>query len=116
MAQFAVLIYAPDSIHSLDATPEQLKECDEDYETLTASGSLRVAYALTPREHAVTVTAAGASEGAGRSGADVVAGFYVLEAGSIEDAVRLARNNPAVVTGGAIEVRPVHSGGIVAAG
>jgi hypothetical protein len=113
MPQFAVLIYAEDSAHAPTATKEQLRECDDDYEALRASGRMRLAYALTPRDLAVTVTADGRTDGTHLNGAHIVAGFYVLEAADIEEAARLARNNPAVLTGGAVEIRPVHSGGVV---
>jgi hypothetical protein len=113
MPQFAVLIYAGDSAHAIDATPEQLKACDDDYEALAASGRMRIAYALTPQESALTVTASGPAAGVRQTEGDIVAGFYVLDAADIDEAARLARNNPAVITGGAVEIRPVHSGGVV---
>jgi len=115
MPQFAVLIYAGESVHAPTATAAQLKECDDDYDALVASGRIRIAYALTPRDHAMTVTSAGRTAGSHQSG-DLVAGFYVLEAVDIDEAARLARNNPAVHSGGAVEIRPVHSGGVVAQG
>ena len=40
MAQYAVLIYAHDSAHSPDATPEDLQTCDHHAEELTADGSM----------------------------------------------------------------------------
>ena len=47
------------------------------------------------------------------AGADVVAGFYILNATDIDEAVELARKDPSILTGGGVEVRPVHSGGVV---
>ncbi|MFE6734066.1 YciI family protein [Microbacterium sp. NPDC057659] len=113
MPQFAVLIHVSDSAHAPDATPEELKECDDDYEALVASGRMSLAYALTPKEFAKTVRRTGDVEGVHRPDGDIVAGFYVIEAADIDEAARLARHNPAVLAGGAVEIRPVHSGGLV---
>jgi hypothetical protein len=40
---------------------------------------------------------------------EVVAGFYVIEAPDLDAALAIARRNPAVLNGGGVEVRPVHS-------
>lgn len=112
MPQFAVLIHADDSLHAPEATKEELRECDEHFEALVTTGTMRLAYALTPREHARTADARGVTSGPFRDG-HVVAGFYILEAPDIDEAIRLARKDPALLTGGAVEVRPVHSGGTV---
>ena len=45
----------------------------------------------------------------------VVAGVYVLEAADLDEAVRIAATNPVVRSGGGVEVRPVHSGGVIRA-
>lgn len=113
MPQYAVLIYADDSRHAPTATEAELRECDEHFESLVATGRMKLAYALLPREHARTLRAEGASEGPYHSTGHVVAGFYVLEADSLEGAIHLARKDPSLLTGGGIEVRPVHSGGVI---
>jgi hypothetical protein len=46
MAQYAVLIYAGDSAHAPDATPDDLRECDDHASELAAGGSMVAAYAL----------------------------------------------------------------------
>jgi hypothetical protein len=70
MPQYAALIYAPDSAHAPDATPEDLAECDD---------------------HAAELLAADAM-------------------------LRIARTNPVARTpGSGVEVRPVHSGGVIRA-
>jgi hypothetical protein len=43
----------------------------------------------------------------------VVAGFYVLEAPDVDTAVAIASTNDVISHGGGVEVRPVHSGGMV---
>jgi len=55
MAQYAVLIYANDSAHAPDATPEDIESCDRHSDDLTASDVMLAAYALTPRDMATSV-------------------------------------------------------------
>ncbi|MGW9267854.1 YciI family protein [Microbacterium sp. NPDC055599] len=112
MPRFAVLIYAGDSRHAPTATPEELQECDEHFDSLVASGRMRAAYALTPRSMARTLRADGPTDGPYGSG-DVIAGFYILDAADIDEAIHLARKDPSLLSGGGVEVRPVHSGGPV---
>jgi YCII-related domain len=75
---------------------------------------MHIAYALTPRNHARTIRAAGPADGPYGAGGDVIAGFYILNATDIDEALDLARKDPSILTGGGVEVRPVHSGGVVA--
>jgi hypothetical protein len=60
------------------------------------------AFALTPRELATSIT-----------GDRVVTRFYVLEAPDVDTAVAIAGTNNVIGQGGGVEVRPVHSGGMV---
>lgn len=113
MPQFAVLIYADDSAHSLDATPEQLAEPNGHGDELAASGAMRAAYAFTPRELARAVRADGVSEGPFIDTRQVVAGVYIIEADDLDAATAIAATNPAIRGDGGVEVRLVHSGGPV---
>ena len=114
MAQYAVLIYADDSAHAPDATPEALEESDRHGDELAASGSMLAAYALTPRGLARSVRAGGVTDGPFLDAREVVTGFYILEAPDLDAALTIARTNPVVRSGsGGVEVRPVHSGGSV---
>lgn len=115
MSQFAVLIYAPDSAHAIEATPEELATCDRHAEQLAGSGVMTAAWALQPREFARSVRRAGVTEGPYLGATECVAGFYLIEAPDLETAVAIAATNPAVLEGGGVEVRPVHSGGFVEA-
>lgn len=117
MAQYAVLIYADDSAHAPDAGPAELEEADRHADELAASGSMLLAYALTPREMATSVRADGATDGPFIDAKEVVVGFYVIEAEDLDAALAIARTNPVVRTGGGgVEVRQVHSGGAVRRG
>lgn len=113
MPQYAVLIYANDSAHAPEATAADTASCDDHADELVEAGSMLIAYALTPRNMAVSVRRDGVVEGPHVDATDVVAGFYVIEASDLEAAVAIAGTNPAVREGGAVEVRPVHSGGVI---
>ena len=114
MAQFAVLIYADDSAHAVDATPDELADADRHADELAESGAMVMAYALTPRNLARSMRADGVSDGPFLPGEPLLVGFYVLEATDLDAALDLARTNPVIRSaGGGVEVRPVHSGGLV---
>ena len=110
MAQYAILIYAHDSAHAPDATPDDLETCDRHSDELAASGSMVMAYALTPRDMATSVRADAITDGPFLDSKEVVAGFYVIEAPDLDAALAIAGGNPVVRDGGGVEVRPVHSG------
>ena len=116
MAQYAVLIYASDSSHAPDATPDDLSECDDHAAELTASGSMVAAYALTPRDMATSVRGHTITDGPFVDSKEIVAGFYILEAPDLDAALAIARTNPVVHDGGGVEIRPVHSGGVTGPG
>jgi hypothetical protein len=59
----AHLIYARDSAHRPDATPEDTATCDAHADELTRGGSLVMAYALTPREMATSIRADAITDG-----------------------------------------------------
>jgi len=109
MPQFAVLLYVHDSAHAPDATPEDIEACDEHSDELAETGSVVLAYALTPRNMATAIRATGDTPGPVVDAKEIVAGFYVMEAPDLETALAVARTNPVVRDGGAVEVRPVHS-------
>ncbi len=110
MAQYAVLIYAHDSAHAPDATPDDLATCDEHSDELVADGSMVAAFALTPRDMATSIRGDAVTDGPFIDSKEVVAGFYVLEAPDLDAALAIAGRNPVVHDGGGVEVRPIHSG------
>jgi hypothetical protein len=109
MAQYAVLIYAHDSAHAPDATPEDLESCDQHSDELTDRGVMVAAYALTPRDMATSIRGDIITDGPFVDSKEVVAGFYVLEAADLDEALAIARLNPVVADGGGVEIRPIHS-------
>ncbi len=112
MAQYAVLIYADDSAHAPEATAEGTATADVHAEELADSGSMLLAYALTPRDLATSIRADGITDGPFVDAKEIVAGFYILEAPDLDAALAIAGSNPVVRSGGGVEVRPVHSGGV----
>ncbi|MHA7280259.1 YciI family protein [Arthrobacter sp. MDT2-2] len=113
MPSFAVLIYADESLHALEAADADLEENDQHARDLQDSGSMSLAYALTPRASAVSIRRDSTTAGPFSEADQFVAGFYVIEAPDLDAAIAIARLNPAVRTStGGVEVRPVHSGGI----
>lgn len=113
MAHYAVLIYANDSAHAVDATPEDIAECDEHADELVAEDAMVLAYALTPRDLATSIRAGGVTDGPFIDAKEIVAGFYIIEATDLDAALAIAGTNPVIREGGGVEVRPVHSGGLV---
>ena len=116
MPQYGVLIYSSDSVHAIDATSDDIAECDDHADDLRAQGVMTFAFALTPRELATSITSEGVAQSPLVNGDRVVTGFYVLEAPDLDSAVTIARTNSVIRHGGGVEVRPVHSGGMVSDG
>lgn len=113
MAQYAVLIYANDSAHAPDATAADIESCDEHAQELESADAMLVAYALTPREMATSLRAGSITDGPFVDAKEIVAGFYIIEAPDLDAALAIAGTNPVLREGGGVEVRPVHSGGVV---
>lgn len=113
MAQYAVLIYANDSAHAPDATEADTASCDQHADELVAAGSMLAAYALTPRDMATSIRADSITDGPFIDSKEIVAGFYIIEASDLDAALAIAGANPVVREGGGVEVRPIHSGGVV---
>lgn len=113
MAQFAVLIYSDDSGRVAGRRTDENDEHDRHADELANSGAMTFAWAFTSRSDAVSIDADGVRPGPFVDTPQVVAGFYVLEAADIEAAKEIARANPAVRSGGGVEIRPIHSGGPV---
>lgn len=113
MAQYAVLVYADDSAHAPEATASDTASADAHADELAGAGSMVLAYALTPRELATSVRADAVTDGPFVDTKEIVAGFYILEAPDLDAALAIASTNPVIGQGGGVEVRPVHSGGLV---
>lgn len=113
MPQYAVLIYNHDSAHAPNSTPEDRASCDEHAEELSSADAMLIAYALTPRAMATSLRAGSTQSEPFVPDGPIVAGFYVIEAADLDTALAIARTNPVLSEGGGVEVRPVHSGGVL---
>ena len=116
MAQYAILIYGPDSGHAPDAAPQDLEVYDRHADELARNGSMLMAYALTPRAMATSVRSDAITDGPFVDAKEVVAGVYVIEAPDLDAAIAVARLNPVLGDGGGLEIRPVAAGGPVERG
>jgi len=110
MAQYAVLIYHHDSAHAPDSTPEDRESCDSHSDELTGSGAMVAAYALTPRAMGTSPRGDTVTDGPFIDSKEIVVGFYIIEAPDLDAALEIARTNPSAWAGGAVEVRPLHTG------
>jgi hypothetical protein len=115
MAQYAILIYADDTAHSAEVTPEERDAHDRHAQELEESRAMVAAFALEPRETATSIKGDAMTDGPFVDVKEVVAGFYVIEAADLDAALAIAAKNPATRQGGGVEVRPV-AGGFVRAG
>lgn len=110
MAQYAILIYANDSAHSVDATPEDTGPHDRYAKELDEQDVMVAAFALQPIATATSVRGDAITDGPFVDAKEVVAGFYVIEAPDLDAALEIARRNPVTRQGGGVEVRPVAGG------
>ena len=107
MAQYAILIYADDSAHSTEATPEELEVHDRHARELDESGAMVAAFALQPRATATAIRGDVMTDGPFVDTKEVVAGLYVIDAPDLDTALEIAAKDPATQLGGGVEVRPV---------
>jgi hypothetical protein len=110
MAQYAVLIYAADAAHDDNPSQEVLDAHQRHAQELQAAGVMTAAFALESRDTATSIRADVVTDGPFVEAKEVVAGFYILEAADLDEALAIAGRNPVVQQGGGVEVRPVAGG------
>ncbi|WP_231929880.1 YciI family protein [Micromonospora inositola] len=93
-------MYATDSAHSADGTPEELEVHDRPATELEESGCMAAAFALQPIATATSIRGDVVTDGPFLDAKEVVAGFYVIEAPDLDGALKIARRNPAAQLGG----------------
>ena len=109
--KYLCLVYSEeDKLHSLPDSPEDA-ECQEYADGVAASGRMLAAEALQPVKTAVTVRMRGGStsvtDGPFAETKEQLAGFYLVEARDLNEAIQIAQNIPAARVG-SVEVRPVR--------
>jgi hypothetical protein len=105
--KYACLVYlAPDKLH---AVPDS--ECATCGDGLRKGGQLVAAEALQPTDTAKTVRVRGGkavvTDGPFAETKELLAGFYLVEAASLEEAIQIASKIPPAREG-SVEVRPVR--------
>jgi len=107
MAQYAVLIYAADAAHGENASPEELEMHGRHARELEDAGCMTAAFALESIATATSIRGDAVTDGPFLEGKEVVAGFYIIEAPDLDEALRVAGRNPVTRYGGGVEVRSV---------
>ena len=113
MAQYAVLIYA--AARSAEVDAGEAGAHDNHAQELADSGGMVAAFALEPGDTATSIRGDVVTDGPFVDAKEVIAGFYVIEAPDLDVALKTAQRNPAVRSGGGVEVRPIAGGFVRAA-
>lgn len=109
--KYLCLVYsAQDRLHGLPESPEDA-ECLAYAEKVQASGKMLAAQALQPVSTATTLRVRNGklsiTDGPFAETKEQLAGFYLVEARDLEDALQIAAQIPAARVG-SVEVRPVR--------
>lgn len=109
--KYLCLVYsAEDQLHSLPDSPED-SECQAYAESVAESGRMLAAEALQPVSSATTVRMRAGkvsiTDGPFAETKEQLAGFYLLDANNLDEALEIAAGIPAARVG-SVEVRPVR--------
>ncbi len=109
--KYLCLVYSDEEkLHSLPDSPED-SECQAYAESVAGSGRMLAAEALEPVSSATTVRMRGGkvtiTDGPFAETKEQLAGFYLLDAGNLDEALEMASGIPAARVG-SVEVRPVR--------
>lgn len=109
--KYLCLVYSDENdLHSLPDSPEDT-ECNAYAESLAESGHLVAGEALEPVATATTVRVRGGqvsiTDGPFAETKEQLAGFYMIDARDLNEALRIAADIPPARVG-SIEVRPVR--------
>lgn len=109
--KYATLIFTKPGSHDEDLTPDERVALTAEYMALRHEPQCVGGGHLQPVETATTVRH-GPGEGLITDGPyaetkEVFAGYFVIEAADLDEALKFAQRIPAVRLGGAVEVRPL---------
>ena len=94
-----------------ESFPESLDRMGKFNETLTNDGMLVDMGGLQPTSHAVRIDYSGAkpiiTDGPFAETKEQLAGYFLIEAKNLDEALKIASRIPSAALGGSIEVRPV---------
>lgn len=110
--KYLCLVYSDESeLHSLPDSPED-PECQAYADKVAATGRMLAAEALEPVATATTVRVragkVSVTDGPFAETKEQLAGFYLVDADNLDDAVKVAAGIPAARVG-SVEVRPVRT-------
>jgi len=104
MPQYAIFIYSDPTAEHDDA---ELAEHQKHSDDLIEAGALTAAYALSEPAAARSIRGSGETDGPYTETKELIAGIGVVDAPSLEAALVLARQNPAIRHGAGVEVREI---------
>jgi hypothetical protein len=109
--KYLCLVYADEStLHTLPESPEDA-ECQAYADSVQASGRMLAAEALESVQSATTVRVRGGktsiTDGPFAETKEQLAGFYLVDARDLNEAIQIAARIPAARVG-SVEVRPVR--------
>lgn len=112
--KYVMLIYQPPGYDPKSLLPEKHQEIGQQYGTVTSTNGVEPGLPLGHLRDAVTVRVGDdgrtdAAEGPYVSTDGAVAGYFVFEAATKEEAIAIAARIPAARMGGAVEVRPAQA-------
>ncbi|GAA2077040.1 YciI family protein [Actinomadura alba] len=110
MAQYGILVYQPAPADPMDLPAEYEKALETYPDQVAETGAEPVTgFALQPSTTAISVRGDVVTDGPFIEAKEVVAGFFIIEAPSLDVALKVAKLNPATQHGGGVEVRPLFT-------
>ena len=106
--KYATLIYTRPGSHDEELTPDEQAALTAEYMALRHEPQCIGGGHLQPIETATTVRGGGlVTDGPFADTKEVFAGYFVVDAENLDQALEFAQRIPAVRLGGAVEVRPL---------
>jgi len=109
-----MMLYKPGKESDAPPTPEELTTMGRLIDEMTRAGVLITTGGLLPSSKGVRVSKTGntitVTDGPFAETKELIAGFAIVEAGSNEEAIELAKRFLAVVGEGVSEIRPMQGG------
>jgi hypothetical protein len=107
VARYAILLYSPAPADPMELPEEELRLHGEFGDTVTElGGTIHSPFALAPSTTAAGIRGEVVTAGPFIESAEVLTGFFILEAHDLDHALAIARRNPSTIRGG-VEVRPL---------
>ncbi len=106
--KYATLIYIKPGSHDTDITEEEHAALSAEYAALRQEPQCVGGGHLQPVETATSVRGDGLiTDGPFADTKEIFAGYFVIEADNLDEALKFAQRIPAVRLGGGVEVRPL---------